>query len=130
VGGRLLLVAHRKAGLWLPPGGHVEPGEDLWTTVRREGVEELGCPAKACGLTGPHPLFLTVTRTRDAGRHTDVSLWYLLDQDPIEAVTYDEGEFSDVRWWSVDEVRAHSHGEFDPHLGRFLHKLTTARAPR
>jgi len=25
---RLLLVDHRKAGLWLPPGGHVEPGED------------------------------------------------------------------------------------------------------
>ncbi|MEV7246530.1 hypothetical protein AB0N92_35590 [Streptomyces sp. NPDC093248] len=25
--GRLLLVAHRKAGLWLPAGGHVEPGE-------------------------------------------------------------------------------------------------------
>jgi 8-oxo-dGTP pyrophosphatase MutT (NUDIX family) len=129
-GGRLLLVAHRKAGLWLPPGGHVEPGEDPWTTVRRECLEELGRPATACGLTGPHPLFLTVTRTRGTGPHTDVSLWYVLDQDPTQVVTYDESEFSDVRWWSVDEVRAHPHVEFDPHLGRFLRKLTTTRIPR
>ncbi|MFE5112552.1 hypothetical protein [Streptomyces sp. NPDC056663] len=28
----MLLVAHRKAGLWLPAGGHVEPGEDPWRT--------------------------------------------------------------------------------------------------
>lgn len=39
--GRLLLVNHRKAGLWLPPGGHVEPGEDPWQTVARECREEL-----------------------------------------------------------------------------------------
>ncbi|MFE4718607.1 hypothetical protein ACFRLW_19610 [Streptomyces sp. NPDC056728] len=28
--GQLLLVAHLKAGLWLPAGGHVESGEDPW----------------------------------------------------------------------------------------------------
>jgi 8-oxo-dGTP diphosphatase len=29
------------AGLWLPPGGHVEPGEHPRTTVIREALEEL-----------------------------------------------------------------------------------------
>ncbi|HET6833936.1 MAG TPA: hypothetical protein VFH30_08700 [Acidimicrobiales bacterium] len=28
-----LLVDHRLADLWLPTGGHVEPGEDLASTV-------------------------------------------------------------------------------------------------
>lgn len=31
-----------------------------------------------------------------------------------------------TRNWSVDKVRAHPHGEFDPYLGRFLHKLFRA----
>ncbi len=31
--GQLLLIAHRKAGLWPPAGGHVEPGESPWAAV-------------------------------------------------------------------------------------------------
>jgi 8-oxo-dGTP diphosphatase len=38
----VLLVDHRKAQLWLPTGGHVEPGEHPRMTVRREANEELG----------------------------------------------------------------------------------------
>lgn len=37
-----LLHWHRKVGLWLPPGGHVEPGEDPVQAVRREALEETG----------------------------------------------------------------------------------------
>ncbi len=38
----ILLVDHKNAKRWLPPGGHVEPGEDPRTTVVRELNEELG----------------------------------------------------------------------------------------
>lgn len=38
----LLLVDHKKAGLWLPTGGHVDPGEHPRDTVARELFEELG----------------------------------------------------------------------------------------
>src|SRR6266536_3594893 len=41
----MLLVDHIKAGLWLPTGGHVEPGEDPRGTVLREIAEELGARA-------------------------------------------------------------------------------------
>lgn len=41
----VLLVDHLKAGLWLPSGGHVEPGEHPVSTVRREVREELGIDA-------------------------------------------------------------------------------------
>lgn len=43
--GAVFLVHHRKAGLWLPTGGHVEVGEDPADAVRREAPEELGIEA-------------------------------------------------------------------------------------
>lgn len=38
---QLLLVNHKKALLWLPPGGHVEPNEHPSDTAKRELNEEL-----------------------------------------------------------------------------------------
>lgn len=43
--GSVFLGLHRKAGLWLPTGGHVESHEDPANTVRREALEELGVGA-------------------------------------------------------------------------------------
>lgn len=42
---KLLLVDHKMAKLWLPPGGHVEVDEHPRTTVIRECEEELGIQA-------------------------------------------------------------------------------------
>ncbi len=41
VANKLLLVDHKKASLWLPAGGHVEPNEHPKETVKREILEEL-----------------------------------------------------------------------------------------
>ena len=57
---KLLLVDHKKALLWLPAGGHVEPGEHPTDTAHRELEEELGV---SLPLLQPDPLFLTVTET-------------------------------------------------------------------
>jgi 8-oxo-dGTP pyrophosphatase MutT (NUDIX family) len=38
--GRVLLHRHRKLGLWLPPGGHIEPNELPDDAARREVDEE------------------------------------------------------------------------------------------
>jgi 8-oxo-dGTP pyrophosphatase MutT (NUDIX family) len=125
-GGQVLLVAHRKAGMWLPAGGHVEAGEDPWATVARECEEELHVPAVPSPGTGPHPVFLTVNRTRRGSVHTDVALWYLLDADPEQIVSYDDAEFTAVRWWPLHALREQlatpAVAEFEPHLGRFLDK--------
>jgi 8-oxo-dGTP diphosphatase len=123
--GRVLLVEHRLAGLWLPPGGHVEPGEDPVQTVRREAYEELGIEAKPLdGLTSA--FFLTWTMTRDAEPHTDVSLWFLLHGDSQQSLHWDRREFLSIRWWSMAALRAAPPELFDPHLSRFLAKLQTA----
>jgi 8-oxo-dGTP diphosphatase len=121
--GSVLLVDHINAGLWLPPGGHVEPDEDPAFTARREAAEELGLPVD--GMTiADRPLFLTVTGTVgvDSG-HTDVSLWFVLDLRRDQPLTPDAGEFHSVRWWSPAELAAADPTRFDPHLFRFLGKL-------
>lgn len=118
-GGALLLVAHRNAGLWLPPGGHVEPDEHPADTARRELDEELGVAGAAA-----RPVFLTVTRTVgvDAG-HTDVSLWFPAAVGRDAALRPDAAEFAEVRWWSRAELAAAGPAGFDPHLSRFLAKV-------
>ena len=118
--GSLLLVDHINAGLWLPPGGHVEPGEHPRDTATREVAEELGLTAAAVSA---EPLFLTMTRTvgQDAG-HTDVSLWFVLEADRHQPLDPDAGEFRRVRWWSRDELRAVDPGRLDPHFPRFMEK--------
>ncbi|MFS4092953.1 NUDIX hydrolase [Streptomyces sp. AF1A] len=128
--GQVLLVAHRKAGLWLPAGGHVEPGEDPWASVIRECSEELGIEAVASPITGEHPLFLTVTRTRGQGSHTDVSMWYLLHADAHSITSYDEGEFSAIRWLTDEQVLAEPAELLDPHMHRFTRKMQHARTAR
>ncbi|MDX2290809.1 MULTISPECIES: NUDIX domain-containing protein [Streptomyces] len=128
VRGELLLTAHRKAGLWLPAGGHVEPDEDPWDTVVRECREELSLQATASSLTGAHPLFLTVTPTRERHPHTDVSLWYVLNADADAVTTYDRGEFEAIRWLTKEQVLQEPIDRLDPHMHRFARKLQHAEA--
>lgn len=121
--GRLLLVDHRKAGLWLPAGGHVEPDEDPWETVVRECREELHIDAAPSQATGTRPFFLTVTETRGPGRHTDVSLWYVLRADAGDVTSFDEREFAAVRWCTTQQVLDTPASTLDPHMHRFTRKL-------
>jgi 8-oxo-dGTP diphosphatase len=121
---RLLLVDHRNAGLWLPPGGHVEPEEHPQDTARREAWEELGMHAEFMDTV---PRFLTVTSTvgADAG-HTDVTLWYLLRGDSTSPPAADMGEFHHLAWFSLDAL---PYPRTEPHLARFTEKLRRQRPP-
>lgn len=119
----LLLLDHVNAGLWLPSGGHVEPDEDPYDTVQRELVEELGIRAAQVSTIARLPLFATVTQTRGAGRHTDVSLWYVVAGDQQMWIEADPREFNAYRWQTFDEVLATDINQLDPHMHRFTRKL-------
>lgn len=121
-GERVLLVDHRDAGLWLPTGGHVEPGEHPRATVHRELFEELGVTAP---LALDRPLMLTITETvgHTAGHH-DVSLWYLIALRRTDRIRFDVREFCDVHWF---DRRALPLERCDPHLPRFAAKLALYR---
>jgi 8-oxo-dGTP pyrophosphatase MutT (NUDIX family) len=113
----VLLGAHRKSGLWLPPGGHVEDGEDPRQTVLREALEELGIrPAVA-----EEPFFLTVTPTNASNSHLDVSLWFLIEVGQDAELRPDPREFSDVRWLPLSQ--GWPDGPYDPEMSRFAAKL-------
>jgi 8-oxo-dGTP diphosphatase len=127
----ILLVDHRKAGLWLPSGGHVEPGEHPAATVRREAREELGIEAEFSPVTGGRPMSVTVTETsRAAGRHTDVSLWHVLTRGIGQPLAPDPGEFRAARWWTRAQIRRADPAIFDPHMTRMLGKFDRARTAR
>lgn len=115
---KVLLVDHKKALLWLPTGGHVEPEEDPKETVIREAQEELGIQAD---FLCEDPLFVTVTKTVGTVlEHIDVSLWYILTCNPNDPLTYDESEFNQIRWFGLDEI---PYEKSDPHLMRFIEKM-------
>jgi 8-oxo-dGTP diphosphatase len=123
--GSVLLVDHIKSGLWLPAGGHVEPGEHPVETVRREVVEELGVSAVFLRQPGERPFFLTATETVGTveQRHTDVSLWFVLTSSRDQMLTPDLGEFRGIRWWTPEEVIHADSKPLDPHMGRMIAKL-------
>jgi 8-oxo-dGTP diphosphatase len=129
VAGEVLLGDHRLAGLWLPTGGHVEPGEDPVVTAGRELEEELGVVAVPDPGVGGRPFFVTVTETRGpvADRHVDVTLWFALSGRVGQRLRPDEGEFAAVRWWTVAELRDADPDRFEPHLPRALAVLGMAR---
>ena len=124
-GGSVLLVDHRLSGLWLPAGGHVEPGEDPAVTAEREAREELGIEADF-SIAGRRPVFVTVTRTRTPDSHTDVSLWYLLAGYPGMPLVLDPREFAGGCWWTGPELDSADPARFDPNMGRFLAKVRGA----
>ena len=126
-GRSVLLGDHVKSGLWLPPGGHVEEGEDPRDTVRREALEELGTPASFHADAGAgQPFFLTYTPTRGEGSHVDVSMWFVLDCGRAVELRPDPREFRSVRWYNIDEQLEWPGDRFDPQMTRFIRKLKAA----
>jgi ADP-ribose pyrophosphatase YjhB (NUDIX family) len=117
-GDHILLVDHINAELWLPTGGHVEPGEHPKTTALREAKEELGIDGE---FLYDKPLFLTVTETvgKTAG-HTDVSIWYALRGNRNASLVFDTAEFQAIKWFEKNEVPLE---RSDKHMDRFLEKL-------
>ena len=115
---KVLLVDHKKAQLWLPAGGHVEPGENPHETVIRECFEELGISAKFWCMD---PLFLTSTlMVGHTAEHTDVSFWYVLQGDQRVLYEFDSREFTSIRWFDFNDL---PYEISDPHMRRFIQKL-------
>jgi 8-oxo-dGTP diphosphatase len=117
---QVLLVDHKKAGLWLPSGGHVEPNEHPKETVKREILEELGIQAD---FMMKDPVFLTVTKTvgQSAG-HTDISLWYILKGSSSISYAFDQEEFVQICWFSSSQI---PYNKCDPHMKRCIEKLNS-----
>ncbi|MHB8516480.1 MAG: NUDIX hydrolase [Dehalococcoidia bacterium] len=110
--GQTLLHWHRKNGMWLPPGGHVEPGEDPVQAVEREVLEETGIAAEVVPLRAmmaftrpaqlPAPYTILVEDIAE-GPHQHIDLIYFLRPAGGSArVPPDGGPFV---WVTADQLR-------------------------
>lgn len=104
----VLLHRHRRLGLWLQPGGHLEPGENPWDAAARETTEETGLTVRfaAPGAAGAPPALAHVD-VHDGGRgHTHLDLRYLFEVEGDDTPRPPEGESPDVRWFGWDDAVA------------------------
>lgn len=97
-GTAVLLVLHRKVGLWLQPGGHVEAGDaSLVSAAVREAEEETGVRGLAAD---PVPLRLD-RHPAPCGVQEHLDVQFLL-RAPERSAPGVSAESLDVRWWPVD----------------------------
>jgi len=94
----VLLHLHKKLGMWLQPGGHIEAGEAPWDAAVREVQEETGL--RAVPMEPKEHLFHI--DVHQAGAHLHLDLRYLVRASGTPEPP--EGESQQVRWFSWKEA--------------------------
>lgn len=90
---RILLHRHKRLGLWLQPGGHIDPDELPWDAARREAEEETGLPVALSSTDLAH-----VDVHPGPRGHTHLDLRYLITS-PVVAPSPAEGESQEAQWF-------------------------------
>jgi len=104
---RVLLILHRKLGLWLPPGGHLDPadGGDPLRTAVREVREETGAEARP-HPDAPTPFDVdahTIPARPEMPEHRHLDLRFLLVADAEAPLHRQEAETLGLRWATLSE---------------------------
>lgn len=111
----VLLHRHKRLGLWLQPGGHVDDGESTAQAALREVAEETGL----CATHTSDPPRIVHVDVHAGGRgHTHLDVRYLLTAPPDPPRPPDD-ESQDVAWFPLADAIALA----DPGLGGFLRHL-------
>ena len=103
--GTVLLLKHRKLGMWLPFGGHIDPGEDPIEALHREAREETGFEIEIVGeqleiaedsVTAlPRPETILLERIEPQHFHIDL-IYFVRPVAGTERLAPDE--HSEMRW--------------------------------
>lgn len=105
---KVFIGHHKKSGLWLFNGGHLDLGENFRTAVEREIGEEWGVDANTFRIEKPE--LLTIASIENPNHlckfHFDV--WHFIDvdmnafnPDPVKLAE----ETHETRWLDLDEAR-------------------------
>ncbi|MCB9741008.1 MAG: NUDIX hydrolase [Alphaproteobacteria bacterium] len=101
----VLLIHHRKLGLWLQPGGHFDPeDESVLSAARREIAEETGLrdlPLAVEGLLDVDIHEIPPLKADPAHLHLDLRFAFQAQSRDFQA---DLAEVKGARWFDFDEV--------------------------
>lgn len=104
---RVLLVEHRKLGIWVQPGGHADGNTNLEQTARREVAEETGIQNCRCDGTildlDIHPI--PARPGEGAHHHYDVRFLFIAESGQKLIIS---DESTDLKWISLNEVNRFS----------------------
>lgn len=113
----VVLHLHKRLGIWLQPGGHLDPGEEPWDAAVREAGEETGLADLCHPSVGPALLNVDVHAGPRGHIHLDCRyLVFASDAEPAPG----EGESQLARWFGWGEALG-TLGE-DPQLVAALHR--------
>jgi 8-oxo-dGTP pyrophosphatase MutT (NUDIX family) len=114
-----LLHKHRKLGLLLPIGGHVELSETPWAAVIHEIKEESGYDIAQLNVLQPKeriramdgvkvhpvPLFLQTHEFKKSEDHGHIDIGFLFVTDQMPASMPEEGETAELLWLTNEEIQ-------------------------
>lgn len=101
--GRTLLHHHKRLGLWLQPGGHVDPGERAHEAALREAIEETGLPLSHAGDA---PVLVHVDVHEGGRGHLHLDTRYVLLADAAAPFAPAPGESTELAWVPVEDIDA------------------------
>ncbi|MBU4204756.1 NUDIX hydrolase [Patescibacteria group bacterium] len=133
--GKVLLVHHKKLGVWLYPGGHIEKNETPEQTVIREVKEETGLDVEIMGekdnslsdanadvsvLYNPYVILCELV-----GNHYHDDIVYLCSiYGNNRKIKLNEGELKDIQFFGIDEL---DNIKLFPNFRRLLEKVLRNR---
>jgi 8-oxo-dGTP pyrophosphatase MutT (NUDIX family) len=110
----VILHLHRRLGIWVQPGGHVDAGESPVVACVRETLEETGLVVRHV----EPPLLFHVDVHPGPKDHTHYDLRYVLRAEPLDPSPPDH-ESPEVYWFDFDEAPRRA----EPSLSAALVKL-------
>lgn len=125
LGERALLILHRRLGVWLPPGGELQPGETPLEAAERELYEETGLRGRfprTSEIDGTPPGLIGYEEHLAGSKGTHLNFVFVVDV--TTDVVQPNHEFTDWRWVGLDEMAGL---KAPPNVGQLL--AVALRAP-